>query len=155
MRSARINLELGTLDDLRGFLGRGLDRDDLIVVTVDDECRPVDLLQVFGIVDLRELPHAIVLALDAAHHALEPEGLTQAFVDLRAVAVEAVERNREILEELRAVARRVLADAVEDLHGRTLGISLGLQHQRSEEHTSELQSRQYLVCRLLLEKKKT
>src|SRR3712207_7023688 len=28
------------------------------------------------------------------------------------------------------------------------------QHQnRSEEHTSELQSRQYLVCRLLLEKK--
>src|SRR3712207_8362649 len=32
------------------------------------------------------------------------------------------------------------------------GIGLGL---RSEEHTSELQSRQYLVCRLLLEKKTT
>src|SRR3712207_7473537 len=30
-----------------------------------------------------------------------------------------------------------------------------LAHDRSEEHTSELQSRQYLVCRLLLEKKKT
>src|SRR3712207_8052866 len=28
------------------------------------------------------------------------------------------------------------------------------QRVRSEEHTSELQSRQYLVCRLLLEKKK-
>src|SRR3712207_8088057 len=28
-------------------------------------------------------------------------------------------------------------------------------YARSEEHTSELQSRQYLVCRLLLEKKKT
>src|SRR2546422_8047655 len=28
-------------------------------------------------------------------------------------------------------------------------------HQRSEEHTSELQSRLHLVCRLLLEKKKT
>src|SRR3712207_8440317 len=28
------------------------------------------------------------------------------------------------------------------------------QEARSEEHTSELQSRQYLVCRLLLEKKK-
>src|SRR3712207_6956166 len=28
------------------------------------------------------------------------------------------------------------------------------QRKRSEEHTSELQSRQYLVCRLLLEKKK-
>src|SRR3712207_8932475 len=32
-------------------------------------------------------------------------------------------------------------------------LCLGLQ-TRSEEHTSELQSRQYLVCRLLLEKKK-
>src|SRR3712207_8504168 len=38
---------------------------------------------------------------------------------------------------------------------------LGARHEevhhrlRSEEHTSELQSRQYLVCRLLLEKKKT
>src|SRR3712207_8191990 len=29
-----------------------------------------------------------------------------------------------------------------------------LLDERSEEHTSELQSRQYLVCRLLLEKKK-
>src|SRR3712207_6868250 len=29
------------------------------------------------------------------------------------------------------------------------------RRRRSEEHTSELQSRQYLVCRLLLEKKKT
>src|SRR3712207_6867917 len=29
------------------------------------------------------------------------------------------------------------------------------RYMRSEEHTSELQSRQYLVCRLLLEKKKT
>src|SRR3712207_7543433 len=29
-----------------------------------------------------------------------------------------------------------------------------IHYVRSEEHTSELQSRQYLVCRLLLEKKK-
>src|SRR5258707_9764517 len=32
---------------------------------------------------------------------------------------------------------------------------LSVRRSRSEEHTSELQSRQYLVCRLLLEKKKT
>src|SRR5258707_11954512 len=32
---------------------------------------------------------------------------------------------------------------------------LAVSPSRSEEHTSELQSRQYLVCRLLLEKKKT
>src|SRR3712207_7013878 len=42
-----------------------------------------------------------------------------------------------------------------------LSVSLGSEGEnfhmtspRSEEHTSELQSRQYLVCRLLLEKKK-
>src|SRR3712207_8000893 len=33
------------------------------------------------------------------------------------------------------------------------GIRPARPHTRSEEHTSELQSRQYLVCRLLLEKK--
>src|SRR3712207_7761332 len=38
-----------------------------------------------------------------------------------------------------------------DRVGPRVGESL---HLRSEEHTSELQSRQYLVCRLLLEKKK-
>src|SRR5258707_1675614 len=32
---------------------------------------------------------------------------------------------------------------------------LAAHRSRSEEHTSELQSRQYLVCRLLLEKKET
>src|SRR3712207_6923748 len=34
------------------------------------------------------------------------------------------------------------------------GVQETLPAARSEEHTSELQSRQYLVCRLLLEKKK-
>src|SRR3712207_8485969 len=41
--------------------------------------------------------------------------------------------------------------AGDDLTGRDPDPRL----ERSEEHTSELQSRQYLVCRLLLEKKKT
>src|SRR3712207_8686013 len=36
----------------------------------------------------------------------------------------------------------------------TTAITRGRRRTRSEEHTSELQSRQYLVCRLLLEKKK-
>src|SRR3712207_8258250 len=35
-----------------------------------------------------------------------------------------------------------------------LAVSNGHRRQRSEEHTSELQSRQYLVCRLLLVKQK-
>src|SRR3712207_7982785 len=64
------------------------------------------------------------------------------------------------LEEAQVVATR----NVEDDAGRTLDARFeqgardrqlgGLGAPRSEEHTSELQSRQYLVCRLLLEKKK-
>src|SRR3712207_8949989 len=38
--------------------------------------------------------------------------------------------------------------------GRGDGIGRIGDDRRSEEHTSELQSRQYLVCRLMLEKKK-
>src|SRR3712207_8976465 len=38
--------------------------------------------------------------------------------------------------------------------GRTRKVDERKPNSRSEEHTSELQSRQYLVCRLLLEKKK-
>src|SRR3712207_7544546 len=57
------------------------------------------------------------------------------------------------------VAGRVEArDLVERDHARpTVARGAGLVEAdvaRSEEHTSELQSRQYLVCRLLLEKKK-
>src|SRR3712207_7238883 len=44
---------------------------------------------------------------------------------------------------------------VQDIAQRTAGIGESpAPASRSEEHTSELQSRQYLVCRLLLEKKK-
>src|SRR5947209_20106182 len=46
----------------------------------------------------------------------------------------------------RGAARADRVDAV--------GPGVRLAGSRSEEHTSELQSRQYLVCRLLLEKKK-
>src|SRR3712207_8267234 len=46
---------------------------------------------------------------------------------------------------------RLAGEGVADLAAQALGQDV---RRRSEEHTSELQSRQYLVCRLLLEKKK-
>src|SRR3712207_8472348 len=54
-----------------------------------------------------------------------------------------------------AVAAVQLHAVVEHLVLHLCGDPLDLRGVRSEEHTSELQSRQYLVCRLLLEKKKT
>src|SRR3712207_7182263 len=55
---------------------------------------------------------------------------------------------RGIAEEGRVAIRNIRRDVMHDLRElRDAG------EARSEEHTSELQSRQYLVCRLLLEKK--
>src|SRR3712207_7454993 len=48
------------------------------------------------------------------------------------------------------ISTRLLDEIIDK--GKLEGVNL---QYRSEEHTSELQSRQYLVCRLLLEKKKT
>src|SRR3712207_7501452 len=67
-----------------------------------------------------------------------------------------------------AAARRAAGELAPRAHRRPVGRPGGaapppvrprltkdpLLSSRSEEHTSELQSRQYLVCRLLLEKKK-
>src|SRR3712207_8761802 len=45
-------------------------------------------------------------------------------------------------------------DQIRPRGGRRPVVDAESAPERSEEHTSELQSRQYLVCRLLLEKKK-
>src|SRR3712207_7058638 len=51
------------------------------------------------------------------------------------------------------LCRTNLTDAAAQF-GLSMSFSGSAGSARSEEHTSELQSRQYLVCRLLLEKKK-
>src|SRR3712207_7070711 len=53
--------------------------------------------------------------------------------------------NEQLLRREQETIIQGYYDEMRDHHGPS----------RSEEHTSELQSRQYLVCRLLLEKKKT
>src|SRR5258707_10391449 len=54
--------------------------------------------------------------------------------------------------QLAGFVRDLQHDGIAEVRARPDG--LGAARERSEEHTSELQSRQYLVCRLLLEKKK-
>src|SRR3712207_8466513 len=61
----------------------------------------------------------------------------------------------ELCNKVNSALEKMVADgawqkAVDD----NVGASGFKVDTRSEEHTSELQSRQYLVCRLLLEKKK-
>src|SRR3712207_6921107 len=71
-------------------------------------------------------------------------------------AEEGVARLREVVDTLIVIPNEKLLNIVER---RTTILEAfreadNVLRQRSEEHTSELQSRQYLVCRLLLEKKK-
>src|SRR3712207_7290032 len=85
-------------------------------------------------------PYTTLFRSDAG----EP-GAEQAVAD--AVALQAVELDRQAVVDLLGEVAQLEPDtpAQEAAH-RGLG-------ERSEEHTSELQSRPYLVCRLLLEKK--
>src|SRR3712207_7369022 len=66
-------------------------------------------------------------------------------------------RRRRVEVHPGETVRRELSDARfgrRNRVGRQCARARPLDAGRSEEHTSELQSRQYLVCRLLLEKKK-
>src|SRR3712207_7363403 len=82
-------------------------------------------------------------------HARFFDGTPQSFFqrDLRLPAQQLPGEGDVGLADLRIVDGQRLVD---DLRARARDLDDAL---RSEEHTSELQSRQYLVCRLLLEKK--
>src|SRR3712207_7177175 len=67
--------------------------------------------------------------------------------------------NAHLQSERHHKRARLFGDTAENSFGQpeellTVEENTATSTTRSEEHTSELQSRQYLVCRLLLEKKK-
>src|SRR3712207_6937282 len=70
--------------------------------------------------------------------------------DLLDVARQRGERDGQVV----GPGQVVVVEAVSDRDVEPRVLRLLERRQRSEEHTSELQLRQYLVCRLLLEKKK-
>src|SRR3712207_7346805 len=82
---------------------------------------------------------------------------TTLFRSARVEAGVPVRDDRRLLVGRRVADVNLQEEAVELRFGqgvRALVLDGVLGGERSEEHTSELQSRQYLVCRLLLEKKK-
>src|SRR3712207_8955125 len=64
----------------------------------------------------------------------------------------------KLLGAVDRIARKIALELEPEALARSVAeevrLAVGAEGARSEEHTSELQSRQYLVCRLLLEKKK-
>src|SRR3712207_7076771 len=81
---------------------------------------------------------------------LVPDLVAEGVVD----GLEPVEVEEEQRRPAPAVRQRLADQLQQPGPVRQAGevVVTGLPGQRSEEHTSELQSRQYLVCRLLLEK---
>src|SRR3712207_7297640 len=72
----------------------------------------------------------------------------------RGAALQRLQADEGRRRRVRPVDQLRRADAAQD-RARPRGVRRGeVLRQRSEEHTSELQLRQYLVCRLLLVKKK-
>src|SRR2546422_3006737 len=69
-------------------------------------------------------------------------------------AADAAEARLQDLDALLDVVQEEVESAVLDVAATLRGVRRGIALVRSEEHTSELQSRLHLVCRLLLEKKK-
>src|SRR2546430_6031581 len=75
----------------------------------------------------------------------------------RTAAIDTIVATRRADPATLAERQRHLYGIPERVSGaeRRLGVIAGMGGIRSEEHTSELQSQSNLVCRLLLEKKKT
>src|SRR5690554_7398676 len=90
----------------------------------------------FGSLSLREVAREAGIAPTSFYrHFAELDELGLALVDEGGVAL------RQLMRQAR---KRIVRD----------GSAISTSVDRSEEHTSELQSRPHLVCRLLLEKKK-
>src|SRR5690625_6795753 len=84
---------------------------------------------------IREAVDRLVQRIDAEREKLEKDPR---------YAQQVVDEELDAMVDFRRITRAVMGE----IHH---GIELFIHHLRSEEHTSELQSRGHLVCRLLLE----
>src|SRR2546423_13766308 len=117
MRKSGVYLERRVLHNLRGHLSRRADGHDLIIVAVKDEGRHIELLQVLSEISLRESLDAVVMGFNATHHSLQPPALPDAFRNLGAGPVVAVERERNVLVKLRPIFSEFGSEAIEDREG--------------------------------------
>src|SRR5258707_1994864 len=96
-----------------------------------------------------ERPASVGDIIDRLHHAIEAiPGMIVYLQPIQDIQISARSSRAQYQYTLTGTDARAVADWSAKLAER-----LRSERSRSEEHTSELQSRQYLVCRLLLEKK--
>src|SRR3712207_4051310 len=124
-------------EQLRTALAMGADRG--ILVEHDGVLEPLAVARILKAVAEKEQPRLVVMGKQAIDDDMNATG--------------------QMLAALLGWGQGTFASKVEiagdgAAAAVTREVDGGLETVRSEEHTSELQSRQYLVCRLLLEKKK-
>src|SRR5690349_23742320 len=113
---------------------------------------PLSLEHVLDIVD-REQPLGVIVQLGGQTPLKLTNGLAEAGVNILGTQPDSI----DIAEDRRrfdAIARKLGIRQPENGTATSLDEAVKAADRRSEEHTSELQSRRDLVCRLLLEKKK-
>src|SRR6266849_9546028 len=110
VRCALVNFERGVLDKFGRKQGRVADWDNLVVVSMKNQRRHVESLQIFGEIGFGKRLDAKVAGRESSHHALKPERFAHAFRDLRARPVVAVKWQRQVFEELRPVREDAGAD---------------------------------------------
>src|SRR5262249_24521340 len=103
VRRARVIDFLSALDELGRFLRRVLDRNDLIVLSVQNQSGDVELLEVLGEVGLRKGLDALVSAFGTGLHAPEPELIERTLRNLRSRPVGTVESDGQLLVVLRPI----------------------------------------------------
>src|ERR1035437_6040634 len=91
VRCAGIDFQRGAFHELGRELGRGADRHDLVVITMNDERRDVELLEISREVGFGEGFDAVEYAMEAGLHCLQPECIPKPLGDLRPGPVGSIE----------------------------------------------------------------
>src|SRR5213080_3947533 len=102
-----------------------------------DEGWHIELLKVVGKIRLRESLDAVVVGLHSSHHALQPPVLPDAFRNLGAWPIVAVERERYVPIKLRPIRHKLSSQVVEDRDRQANRILVRLHHERrhrADEH---------------------
>src|SRR3984957_11773250 len=100
MRSPGINFDNGALDDFGRQKRRGANRHDLVIITVQDQRRHIELLEVFGGVFFRERFDEVETTLVAGKNSLQPEKTPESLGQVGPWPIGSIERRAKIFEKL-------------------------------------------------------
>src|SRR5690554_136294 len=124
-------------------------------VKVDDLIERLITFETIGITPRMFQYNLLKKAKSNKKHIVLPEGLDERILRATKELIDADAVSITLLGDKKAIEEKILAlDIGLDLNKVKVINPVEHLHFRSEEHTSELQSRPHLVCRLLLEKKK-